>query len=378
MIRRRRLSAWSVTLALSTLIAPTVHAQSLRFATAVTQASAISQLIAVFNEVPSWPKNLEAIDPETQSYDWVHVDGAIPSSKWTGLACVFPGSKSTQYPALLGIHEVGTDAPVTAAQLAKWIIDWEVKARQVDLSQERTQSPFALLKMFSFFWGTGITKPQTVITARDMATIRNNIVEVSRGWRVLTSSQVQFLEPLADCINIKIQFPTLVNNHQFTRADWPEVYGAIVRVQDSMTLTVQPDGNVVYRYQKGTGYSLGIGGHFVNQQGNVYSSYSWKISHMFESVALNEPSPEVFNPHQHLVHFPFVQNHELGMSVPKTTGSIFFFDGMAINRFAAVHGLGVASDLCYAIGYANGHIIWVKQLGPASLNYPSEVDAYGS
>ncbi|MCY0876012.1 MAG: hypothetical protein OWT28_07090, partial [Firmicutes bacterium] len=359
-------------------ITQSAQAESVRASDAVTQASVISQLMAVFHDVPSWPKYLEAMDPETQSYDWAHVDDAIAPTKWIGLACVFPGSKPSQYPLLLGIREATPKAQVTAGQLAQWIVDWEVSARRVDLSQEPTQNPFALLKRFSFFWGTEITGPKSVITGRDMATIRNNIVEVSRGWRILSRNQVQFLEPLADCVNIKIQFPTLVNNHQFTKADWPEVYGAIVKVQDSMTLTVEPNGNVVYRYQKGTGYSLGIGGHFVNQQGIVYSAYSWKIAHMFESAALNEPSPEVFEPLQHPVHFPFVQNHELGMNIPKTRGYVFFFDGMAINRFAAVHGLGVASDLSYAIGYVNGQVNWVKQLGPASLNYPSEVNAYGS
>jgi|GEM_PF-5057618 len=344
----------------------------------VTQSSAISQLIGVFNHVPSWPKYLEAIDPETQSYNWTHVEDALPSSKWTGLACVFPGSKPSQYADLLGITPSSPGAQVRASQLAQWIVNWEVKARRVDLKQEPTQNPFALLKLFSFFWGTSITGPQSVVTQSDMAAIRNNIVEVSRGWRLLSADRVQFLEPLADNVSIKDQFPVLVNNRQFTKSDWPKVYGAITKLQDSMTLTVETNGNVVYRYQKGTGYSLGIGGHFVNSKGIVYSSYSWKIAHLFRAVAFNEPNPEIFNPRVHLSDFSFVQSHELGMGLPPEKGYVYYFDGLVINRFAAEKGLEVAPDLGFAIGYHDGHIDWVKQLGPASLNYPSEVYAYGS
>ncbi len=354
----------------------------LRTAKPVTQASAVRQLMATFNDVPSWPKNLEVISPgQTSGFQWL--DGKKnpydKPNEWVGLKCVFPGVPASQYTTLLRITPTKPTGTLTAAQLSQWVVNWEVAARRVDMKIEPTQNPYGLLKLFSFFYGTHITGPNSIVTQKDVSAIRNNIVEVSRGWRLLARNKIQILAPLQDVRTTVGNFPNFARVHHLTGDQVPK-YGPMIDAQDSATLTFERNGNVVYRYQKGLGYVPETGGGFTTRKGIVYSAYSWpdyyaalafkKDEPSLQAKGYDLPSPEVFSP-AHKTH-----PGPIDVSFPKPAQRIFLELSSEIdNQYSITNGQILFQTPMLVVGYTDGIVKWVEWLPPAT-SYPAEAMLY--
>ncbi|SIT10586.1 hypothetical protein SAMN05421799_1142 [Alicyclobacillus vulcanalis] len=351
----------------------------------LTQKSAVYQLIEVFNTIPSWPTGLQSIDPATQNAQWDWKYKPIPPSQWVGLACVFPGDPESKYAADLGIQMTDPNGPVTAGQLAQWIVDWEIKARHVNMAWEPSQDPYTLLQDFSFFYGTDVKGPNSVLTQKDMMAIRNNIVEVSRGWRQLGTNKVELLEPLMDPNAVSGAFVYLAKHHEdWSLSDWPKVYLAFIRTVDSQTLTFEPNGNVIYTYKRGTGLTPNVTGVFEKGVDTVYSSYSYSDqigveAYKEDNPSLNskifyEPDYQVFSPKTHLSNY----HYSYPGYVPPSNGQIAFeLWGTVCDPYTARVGGAIFIEGMYEFTYYNGHLVNAHQIGQESENYPSEVTRYG-
>lgn len=370
---------------ISTFTYPTV-ANAATTPSILTQQSAVNQLIAVFGDVSSWPKGLDSFNPTTQSgFYWID-DKTNPysPSQWVGLACVFPGDKPSQYASDLGMTISNPTGTVTAGQLAQWVVKWEVKARNVQMSWEPSQDPYTILSDFSIFYGTDIKGPSSIVNQSDMMDIRNNIVEVSRGWRQLAPNKVELLMPIVDAqYNFSGAFRSLVEIHDFSKADWSPVYAELIKTVDNQTYTAESNGTIVYQYMRGTGYTPGVSGLFVNQKSEAYSGYSFADELSLKAYktdtpsllaqAFNEPNTEVFDPKQHLENFV---TQIAGFKVPAKGQTAFLSFTSIVNPVTAKVGLSVASGLSFEFLYGNGKIQDVVQNNTASENYPSEVLAY--
>ena len=348
----------------------------------VTQASAVRQLMAAFAHVPSWPQNLEMVSPgQTSGFIWI--DGKKnpydKPSEWVGLKCVFPGEPASKYATLLKMTATKATGTVTAAQLSQWVVNWAVAARNVDMKLEPTQNPYGLLKLFSFFYGTDITGPHSIVTQKDMGAIRNNIVEVSRGWRLLARNKIQILAPLQDVRTTVGNFPIFSERRHLTGSQVPK-YGPMIRAQDSATLTFGRNGDVVYRYQGGLGYVPETGGGFVTHKGIGYAAYSWmghyadlaytKDQPSLQAKGYDLPSPEVFSPTTKSRPTP------LGLTFPQPSQRIFVELSSEIdNQYSVTNGQILFQTPMLVVGYTDGVVKWVEWLPPAN-SYPSEAMLY--
>ena len=352
----------------------------------LTQKSAVYQLIEVFNTIPSWPTGLQSIDPATQNAQWDWKYKPIPPSQWVGLACVFPGDPESKYAADLDIQMTDPNGPVTAGQLAQWIVDWEIKARRVNMAWEPSQDPYTLLQDFSFFYGTDVKGPNSVLTQKDMMAIRNNIVEVSRGWRQLGSNRVELLAPLVDAeYSVSAAFRGLARpGYEFKMSQWPSVYLQLIKTVDSQNYTFLSNGNVVYRYTRGTGYTPNINGVFLDSNQHAYSAYSFSDSIAVKAYQTNnpslqeqafyEPDYQVFSPYEHKVS---AYDSSVGFVSPKVGEWCFESATTITDPYNARQGGWVASGLTFEFLYSKGKLQRVVQLQAAGLNYPSEVMQYG-
>lgn len=371
----------ALALTLTTALAPTAAwAQSAPSSAYVTQAQAVTALLHAFSQVPTWPKGLIVPTNHPTRGDWVDNKPGLPPSHWTGLACVFPGQPTSAYPQLLGMVPSTPDAPVTAGQVADWIVQWEIRARRVNLRWEPTRDPFALLKLFSFFYGTNLPNPNSKLTAADLAAIDRNILEVSRGWRMLAANKVQTLEPLM--IAPRSQFGLVIGSaprweqnkplmHKlgygnlpykvFTWADWPAVYAHVVALQDSMTLTFLQNGNVVYNRAPGHGYALWLAGVFVGKNGDALGNWYWGQYQYADTF--DRPLPAVFKavPHDGGFAPPYY--------IPKTQDHVFYFSDFPISVYSWPFGGHVAAQFQLVFGYHDGKIRWVEN-GVKNPVYP--------
>lgn len=352
----------------------------------LTQKSAVYQLIEVFNTIPSWPTGLQGVNPNTQDAQWDWKYKPIPPSQWIGLACVFPGDPESKYAADLGIQMTNPNGPVTAGQLAQWIVDWEIKARHVNMAWEPSQDPYTLLQDFSFWYGTDVKGPNSVLTQKDMMAIRNNIVEVSRGWRQLGPNKVELLAPLVDAeYGVSAAFRGLARpGYEFKISQWPSVYLQLIRTVDSQNYTFLSNGNVVYRYTRGTGYTPNINGVFLNADQHAYSAYSYSDAvdvkayrtnnPALQEQAFYEPDYQVFSPNEHRVN---ISDSLVGFVPPKANQWCFVSGTTITDPYNARQGGWVASGLTFEFLYSGGRLQRVIQLQNAGLNYPSEVIQYG-
>ncbi|WP_304459045.1 hypothetical protein [Alicyclobacillus sendaiensis] len=348
----------------------------------LTQKSAVYQLIEVFNTIPSWPKGLQGIDPQTQQTQWNWYDKPIPESEWTGLACVFPGDPESKYAADLGIQMTNPNGPVTAGQLAQWIVDWEIKARHVNMAWEPSQDPYTLLQDFSFFYGTDVKGPNSVLTQKDMMAIRNNIVEVSRGWRQLGPNKVELLAPLMEADQgVNGDFLYFVkHNMEWKMSDWPSVYARMVRTVDSQTFTFEPNGNVVYTYQRGFGVTPNVTAEFLNNKEVASTEYSYffKIlntnNKSYYYQLFNEPDYQVFTPGGNKTNY---KRDYPEFIAPKSGQVALVIWGGLTDPYQSKLGMDFTNELEYEFLFSKGRIYTIKTIGYSSINYPSEVNDYG-
>ena len=215
-----------------------------------TAAQVTAGLLKTYAKIQVWPKGL--INPPswgsstpTPAY-WQTGVKATPPSAWVGLKTVFPGKPSSEWPKLLGMTNAPTNKPITAATLAKWVLDWEIDAHKVNTAWEPTRDAFDLLRLYNFWYGTNLTKPTTVVNAHDLAAVENNIVEVSQGYRMLARNKVQLLMPMISHVGATAKS---AYNGYFTRANWGQkALAPTVRGFDTTTFTFLKSGDVVFDY----------------------------------------------------------------------------------------------------------------------------------
>ncbi|GMA59252.1 hypothetical protein GCM10025858_38990 [Alicyclobacillus sacchari] len=332
------------------------------------------QLIEVFNTIPSWPKGLQGVDPQTQSTQWDWKFKPIPESEWTGLACVFPGDSESKYAADLGIQLTNPNGPVTAGQLAQWILDWEVKARRVDMAWEPSQDPYTLLQDFSFFYGTDVKGPNSILTQKDMMAIRNNIVEVSRGWRQLGRNKVEMLAPLVDAEDLSGGFFYLAQDHRdWNVADWPSVYAKVIQMVDSEILTFEPNGTVLYSFKRDKGFAPSLTVAFLKGSNQSCYSYFSDLTSTKRAV-LDRPTLQLISPQQHRVNFTFGSNGYWGYIQPNANQFALEISGGIADSYTSPFPL--INQLSYEFVFGHGVLNSVTT-GSGQINYPTEVERYG-
>ncbi|MHB1681229.1 MAG: hypothetical protein ACYCYO_00175 [Bacilli bacterium] len=249
---------------LSTLLSGVSNTSSTSSA-GLTQAQMVQDLIAAYQQIPSWPAQL-TVTKEGAPYATTKFP---PSQKaWVGLHCVFPTAAISQYPTLLGMTESNPNGLVTAAQVAQWMVNWAVKARHINMAVSVSTNPFTWAQTFSLFWGTNLMSPTSIVTAADAKRIEQNVIDVSRGWRMINSHTISFLSPLMDLgsqqrngwgvggtIANALQSMSIATKHPVTWADWPAIYSHIVQLQDTTQVTLEPYG-VLYSRQPSSGWAV--------------------------------------------------------------------------------------------------------------------------
>lgn len=279
-----------------------------------TQAGMAAGLLDTFSTLSVWPKSLSMSAPFSASA-WIP-----PSPRaWIGLKAVFPGQPSQRYAALLGISPTNPTGSVTAAQIAKWISNWAVTARRVNLKTSVSQSPYEWAKTFSIFYGTSVNSPATVLTTADAQRILTNVVDAALGFRVLGANRISFLAPI-----MTLGKPGTVPNsmyntvvtvlrqlqahtgHLYTWSDWPELYKEAVNIQDSTDVTLTPDGAL---YSRRASKNFGVGSNFqwVSSEGVVTGEWNQTMT------AINSGNPSAL----------------FGLHYPVAIDSHTFYDGAA-------------------------------------------------
>ena len=223
-----------------------------------TAAQVTAGLLKTYAKIQVWPKGLInppswGSSPQTPAY-WQTGVKKTPAKDWVGLKTVFPGKPSSEWPKLLGMTNAPTNKPITAATLAKWILDWEIDAHKVNTDWEPTKNAFNLLRLYNFFYGTNLTKPTTVVSAHDLAEVENNIAEVSQGYRMLAANKVQLLMPMVN--HLGDTAPSAYSGY-FTKGNfgWKGL-APTIRGFDSVTFTFEPSGNVTLNYNTHEGLIL--------------------------------------------------------------------------------------------------------------------------
>lgn len=346
--------------------------------TGLTQTSAIKQLIGVFNEVPSWPAKM-------QSYigggigGWWGAKSAMPVKDWTGLKSVFPGQPQSMWATGLGMVAKNPNGSVTADQVAHWVLNWEEVARQINLKTEPYQgNQFALVQLFSFFYGTDIKNPRSIVSQKDMMAIRNNVIEVNRGWRVLGTNKVETLVPMIRDISglMAIANPSFLAGF-FTRANWAQqVYAPYIREQDSMTLTFLPGNRVIYNRNAGVnGMVLGLGYSWIKNFGPQLGENSLSFVDSGKKAAIQRAIPAIISPHDPMQPYPYLYE---GVIKPAPAQNVLYTNEFVVNNQTWPTGNGIVKTLPYEIGYKNnGTIQWVAVATNMPNNYPAQDERYG-
>ena len=230
-----------------------------------TAAQVTAGLLKTYAKIQVWPKGLInppswGSSPQTPAY-WQTGAKETPPSAWVGLKTVFPGQAASQWPKLLGMTNAPASKPITAATLAKWILDWEIDAHKVNTDWEPTKNAFDLLRLYNFFYGTNLTKPTMIVDAHDLAEVENNIVEVSQGYRMLARNKVQLLMPM---VNRTGDTAPSTYKGYFTRINYGwKALAPTIRGFDTVTFTFEHNGNVIFNYNNRLGLTLILNAAFV-------------------------------------------------------------------------------------------------------------------
>ena len=152
-------------------------------------------LLSVYATQQVWPWGYD------MGLDWQPGYTQVPSSQWYGLSTVFPNQPASAYPQLLGMTNVPQNQPITAGTLAQWLYNWEKFARiphweWSTLKNQPSQDPYTLMNDYSMFYGTDFTSANSIVTARDLAAVEQNIKEVDQGYRMLGPDKIQVLVPM--------------------------------------------------------------------------------------------------------------------------------------------------------------------------------------
>ena len=230
-------------------------------------------LLGVYVTQKVWPKFLQGENWNTDSQPFfiaptpaqagIKNDPAwnMNPAHWVGLTDVFPGQPANAWTKDLGMLNAPANKPIKAATLAQWIMNWEVDARHINPKWLPTTNSYQLMQGFSFFYGTNITSPNTVITTHDLAMVEKNIVDVGNGYRMLASNKVEVLEPM---VNLMGQFnPNWSKNWQLQG----------LKLFDSATFTFLLNGEVVYNRAKMPGWRLFEGGGFIRNGQVLNTNY---------------------------------------------------------------------------------------------------------
>ena len=341
-----------------------------------TAGQVTAGLLKTYAKIQVWPKGL-LIPPNegsqtTTATDWVSGATVSRPGAWVGLRTVFPGQPVSQWPKFLGMTNAPATKPITAATLAKWILDWEEAAHKVNTDWEPTKNAFNLLRLYNFFYGTNLTKPTTVVNAHDLAAVENNVVEVSQGYRMLARNKVQLLMPMIN--RAGDDAPSLYGGY-FTRKNYGwKALAPTIRGFDTVTFTFQRDGNVMFNYDTHDGVILVLNAAFVRngittgQAGPVWGDIKhweeWLKSH---PVPLTLP----WNQGQYTGQpYPGVKN--LGVGKDFFTPSFSATDAYLLPRYGG--GGGTATVPSYVFVTNQGQVSKVQIV--AGQSYP-ELDWYG-
>ena len=341
-----------------------------------TAAQVTAGLLKTYAKIQVWPKGL--INPPswgsstpTPAY-WQTGVKKTPSKDWVGLKTVFPGQAASQWPKLLGMTNAPATKPITAATLAKWILDWEEAAHKVNTDWEPTKNAFDLLKLYSFFYDTNLTKPTTIVDAHDLAEVLNNVVEVSQGYRMLAANKVQLLMPMIN--RTGDDAPSLYGGY-FTRKNYGwKALEPTIRGFDTVTFTFEQNGNVVFNYDTHKGLILVLNAAFV-RNGIVtgLAGPVWGDIKHWEEWLRNNPVPFTlaWNGGQYIGK-PYTGIDSLGVGKSFFTSSFSATDSYLLPRYGA--GGGTVAVPRYVIVANRGRVAKVQVV--AGQTYP-ELDWYG-
>lgn len=403
-------------LALTISFSPTANAATSARAHAETQGQMIRGLLATFDTIPSWPAStphgIYDFNPKTPN-----VTNPITPDAWVGLKCVFPTAKPSQYPGLLGIHTETPNAPVTAGQAAQWIVDWSVVARKMNLALEPTARPFQLLQDFSVFWGTKITSPNQVLTMSQAATIRNNLIEACRGWRIVARNKIQFLEPFVTIGSGKMGRAATnndigsVNWSQWTQAvrymnyasasalkstsvfkkegftggpytrhwtlsDWHTVYGAITRLQNAVTITLLSHNQVRLSIESTSEYGLGSYVSWANADGVGVSGWDQYQLNYWSPKALGWNRPIILQKGRSYG----LKDHNVQTTYRAPSGDgLLFYGTSPFTLYTDTYGGNVMGSTGFEIVYRGVQIVAVNMIPQGNglywnTNYPQQAE----
>ena len=323
-----------------------------------TAAQVTAGLLKTYAKIQVWPKGLligpNWNQPTNTTGDWQTGAQRSPTSAWVGLKTVFPGRSASQWPKLLGMTNAPENKPITAATLAKWIMDWEIDAHRVNTAWEPTKSAFNLLRLYNFWYGTNLTKPTAMVNGHDLSEVEKNIIDVSQGYRMLSASKVQLLMPMVSYAGVHTR-PTV--NGYFTRANWAQKgLAPAVRGFDTTTFTFLSNGDVVFDYNSHFGYVGILNANFVRnginvgQDGpvidNVAGTDQWRK---------NDPIPITMPP----TGGPYTGQRYTGITVPSIKNNFFIAVFTASNAYlASKYGGAVALTPTpdYVISSSHGRI----------------------
>lgn len=334
-----------------------------------TMQSEIQQLIKWENTVPVWPAGLETYDPNSGTAFWKNPSMKIPESKWFGLAPVYgPNVKGLQ---IESAYE--PQLPMTAGVLAHWIISFEKDARQLNMSLEPTQNEFQLVQDFGVFQGTGITSPTQILTAKQSNQIMGNLNAVTYGVRV-NENKVQFVEPLMSVQGMVIDWEGLSEINKSLKNDWPSAYGQLIKMMDTMSLTFEPGGKIVYNRAKSNQIGLGLDVAYVTQTGHVSSElYRAGGTNYAKPSAFNLSVPFTYSPTENTTSYNIKGFQYKLKNNGDVLVSVMF---MPFNRETwKVDGYTIAPQPRYLVEFnkQTGNVVAVSLYGQAGQNYPAEV-----
>ncbi len=154
-------TAAAVALTLASMV-PALAAQTTSQAVTVEQAE--TDLLKLYNQLPTWPNY-----PEKSMYGFGIGLKYLVGGNSNASAAADPATAAL----LFGSNK--SSAVVTANQVAGWIIRWAKTARNVNLTAWAAKSEYQLVQLWGMFAGTGIVKGTDRITAKQEKEILANM-----------------------------------------------------------------------------------------------------------------------------------------------------------------------------------------------------------
>jgi hypothetical protein len=335
-----------------------------------TMQSEIQHLITWENTVPVWPAGLESYDPNSGTAFWKNPSMKIPESKWIGLAPVY-GPNALKNLQIESAYE--PQLPVTAGVLAHWIISFEKDARQLNMALEPTQNEFQLLQDFGVFQSTGITSPTQLLTAKQSNQIMGNLNAVTYGVRV-NKNKVQFVEPLMSAQGMLPAWQGLVEINKNLKNDWQSAYGQLTKMMNTMSLTFEKGGKIIYNRAKSNQIGLGLDVAYDTSAGHVYSElYRAGGGNYAKPSAFNLPVPFTYSPTENATSYNIKGfQYKLKNSGDMLVSVMF----MPFNHETwKVDGYTIAPQPRYLVecNKQTGNVVAVSLYGQTGQNYPTEV-----